>query len=482
MTAFDVGRVIAGKYRLDRPLAQGGMGSLWVARHLQLDTDVAVKLMGSAYADSVDARTRFEREAKACAQLRSPHVVQVHDYGVEDETAFLVMELLEGEDLGSLIRRRGRLTVLETVRVLVPVCKALRRAHEAGIVHRDIKPSNIFLARTGDDETVKVLDFGVAKVKAIPGSGPGTRAGVLLGSPNYMSPEQVRNKGVDHRSDLWSVGVVFFQAVTGELPFPGEEIGDVLVEICTDDIPVPSELAPDLDPAVDALVARAMMRDVSQRFQSARELGLALAALSSDFADSALVSSSELVRVVSPPQSGPSFVVPPIPPPISTRVMSPPVPVIPSGLPAPDPGISTTLSSARDEVTVRSAARLGRRPVVAVAAIVAVVAIVGVAGAILASQSATTAPSSASTGDETLPAAPGSSAPDGALGSAGPQASVAATPSAAAVAPPAPEASAQEVESVKPPHAAPPAVKPTGPAKRAPAKPAPIKRDPTFGF
>lgn len=471
MTTFDVGRVIAGKYRLDRPLAQGGMGALWVARHLQLDTDVAVKLMGSAYADSVDARTRFEREAKSCAQLRSPHVVQVHDYGVEDETPFLVMELLEGEDLGSLIRRRGRLTVLEAVRVLVPVCKALRRAHEAGIVHRDIKPSNIYLARMGEDETVKVLDFGVAKVKAIPGSGQGTRAGVLLGSPNYMSPEQVRSKGVDHRSDLWSVGVVFFQAVTGELPFPGEEIGDVLVEICTDDIPVASERAPDLDPAVDELIARAMTRDVAQRFQSARELGQALAALSSDFADSAVASSSELVRVVSPPQSGPSYVVPEIPSPISTRVMSPPAPVIPGGLPAPKPGISTTLSSARDEVVARPPARLWRRPVVAAAAVVAIVA---VAGSIVAIRSAPTAPSSADAGDA-LVVAPGSSA----LDAAGPQAGVAA--SAAAVVEPAPQptavASAQAAEPAKPP-----AVKAGSPSKRSPAKTPPLKRDPTFGF
>jgi serine/threonine protein kinase len=473
MTAFDVGRVIAGKYRLDRPLAQGGMGSLWVARHLQLDTDVAVKLMGSTYADSVDARTRFEREAKSCAQLRSPHVVQVHDYGVEDETPFLVMELLEGEDLGALIRRRGRLTVLEAVRVLVPVCKALRRAHEAGIVHRDIKPSNIYLARTGEEETVKVLDFGVAKVKAIPGSGPDTRAGMLLGSPNYMSPEQVRSKGVDHRSDLWSVGVVFFQAVTGQLPFPGEEIGDVLVEICTDDIPVASELVPSLDPAVDELLARAMTRDVSQRFQSARELGAALAALSSDYADSALVSSSELVRVVSSTQPGPSHVVPPIPPPISTRLKSPPAPVSPGALPAPKLGISTTLSSARDEVLARSPARLWRRPVVAAAAVVAILA---VAGSIVAIRRATTAPSAADAGDA-LVVAPGSSA----LDAAGPQASAAAVPSAAVVAEPAPQptsvAPASEAEPAKPP-----AVKAGSPSKRAPAKTPPLKRDPTFGF
>jgi eukaryotic-like serine/threonine-protein kinase len=483
MISLDVGRVIAGKYRLERPLAQGGMGALWVARHLQLDTDVAVKLMASAYSDSVEARTRFEREAKACAQLRSPHVVQVHDYGVEEETPFLVMELLEGEDLGALIRRRGRLTVTEAVRVLVPVCKALRRAHEAGVVHRDIKPSNIFLARTGDDETVKVLDFGVAKVKAAPGSGAGTRAGVLLGSPNYMSPEQVRSKGVDHRSDLWSVGVVFFQAVTGQLPFPGEEVGDVLVEICTDDIPVPSQLVADLDPAVDALIARAMMRDMSQRFQSARELGQALTALPSDFVDTG-ATSSELVKVVNPSQVASGHVAPQVDSPSSTRVISLPVTVVSAGLPAPKLGISTTLSSARDEILARPRAKLPRRPVMAVVAIVSVVAIVGVAAAILALRRTSAAPPSAATGDSAPVAPPGSSAPDGALASAAPQASVAVPPSAAVEIEPAQPTSApsaQEAEPVKPPRATLPAVKAV-PGKRAPVKPPPNKRDPTFGF
>jgi eukaryotic-like serine/threonine-protein kinase len=279
MTPLEVGGVVASKYRLVRPLAQGGMGSVWVARHVQLDVDVAVKFMAPAYAESADARARFEREAKAAAQLKSPNVVQVHDYGIADGVPYLVMELLQGEDLGERLRRQRRLSLPAAAAMLTPACKALRRAHEAGIVHRDLKPGNIFLARQDDEEIVKVLDFGVAKVTD-PGSGASsTKAGTLVGSPNYMSPEQVRAKHVDHRSDLWSMGVVLFEAVTGQLPFPGDDVGDVLVEVCTAPIPVPSHIAPDLGPVVDRFFERALAREPAARFQSARELAEAFASL-----------------------------------------------------------------------------------------------------------------------------------------------------------------------------------------------------------
>ena len=221
MTPLEADSVIAGKYRLVRPLARGGMGTVWAASHIQLDRDVAIKLMAPSSAGSAEARARFEREAKACAQLSSPHIVGVYDVGVAEDVPFLVMELLQGEDLGSRLRREGRLSVSAAAALLIPVCKALRRAHDAGIVHRDIKPSNIFIVRDDDAEVVKVLDFGVAKFTLLRSEGTLTQAGALLGSPNYMSPEQVRNRDVDARSDLWSLGVVFFQAVTGQLPFRG---------------------------------------------------------------------------------------------------------------------------------------------------------------------------------------------------------------------------------------------------------------------
>ncbi|WP_437754509.1 serine/threonine-protein kinase [Sorangium sp. So ce1389] len=277
MLSLEAGSVVGGKYRLERPLAGGAMGFLWVARHLQLDVEVAIKFMMPQHADSPVARARFEREAKASAQLRTPNVVHVYDYGLEGDTPYLAMELLEGEDLAAYLKRCGRLPPAETLGIISQVCKALRRAHEVGLIHRDLKPANIFLARQGE-EIVKILDFGVAKSTGTGLVADATKTGTLIGSPHYMSPEQVRrSKTIDYRSDLWSLGVIIFQCITGQLPFPGEELGDVLVEICTGDIPVPSQLAPDLWPELDQFLERALKREPAERFQSASELARAFA-------------------------------------------------------------------------------------------------------------------------------------------------------------------------------------------------------------
>ncbi|WP_437616888.1 serine/threonine-protein kinase [Sorangium sp. So ce834] len=279
MSSLAEGSVIAGRYRLERMLARGGMGAIWVARHVQLDAAVAIKLMAPEYAASSTARARFEREARAAAQLKIPNVVHVHDYGIEGETPFLVMELLEGEDLETRLAREGRLSLSATLSVVAQVCKALRRAHETGIIHRDLKPANLFLARQDDEETVKVLDFGIAKAQGTLLAGKETKTGTLVGSPYYMSPEQVRrSKTLDWRSDLWSVGVIAYRCVTGRLPFPGEEIGEVFVAICTEDVPLASSLAPELGPEVDRFFSRAFMREPERRFQSASELAEAFSA------------------------------------------------------------------------------------------------------------------------------------------------------------------------------------------------------------
>ncbi|WP_437904917.1 serine/threonine-protein kinase [Sorangium sp. So ce327] len=278
MLSLEAGSVVGGKYRLERPLAGGAMGFLWVARHLQLDVEVALKFMMPQHADSPVARARFEREAKASAQLRTPNVVHVYDYGLEGDTPYLAMELLEGEDLAAYLARHGRLEPEELVGIVSQVSKALRRAHEVGLIHRDLKPANIFLARQGE-EVVKILDFGVAKAIGTGLAADATKTGTLIGSPHYMSPEQVRrSKTIDFRSDLWSLGVIIFQCLTGQLPFPGEELGDVLVEICTGDIPVASQLAPNIWPELDRFLERALKREPAERFQSASELARAFAA------------------------------------------------------------------------------------------------------------------------------------------------------------------------------------------------------------
>jgi eukaryotic-like serine/threonine-protein kinase len=280
MGAFEAGTTIAGRYRLDRPLAKGGMGCVWVARHLQLDVDVAIKLMTAQLADSAEGRMRFEREAKASALLRVANAVNVLDYGVEDGAPFIVMEMLDGEDLQAKLDRVERLTLEATLGILEQVARALRRAHEIGLVHRDLKPANLFLARQSGEEIVKVLDFGIAKLTG-PETGAGaTRTGALLGSPHYMSPEQVRSTNrVDHRTDLWALGVIAYRCVTGQLPIPGHEVGQVLVDVCTKPIAPPSTIAPDLAPEVDRFFERALMRDPAQRFQHVDELVAAFSTL-----------------------------------------------------------------------------------------------------------------------------------------------------------------------------------------------------------
>jgi serine/threonine-protein kinase len=256
------------------------MGSVWVAKHLHLDAFVAVKFMSPEYAASADARLRFEREAKASAQIKSPHVVQVHDFGVEEGTPFLAMELLDGEDLGSRLKQEGRLSLTATAAIASQACKGLRRAHETRIIHRDLKPGNLFLQRQDDEEIVKILDFGLAKVISPTPTGDETKTGLLMGSLRYMSPEQVQSsKHVDHRSDLWSMGVILFRCLTGRLPFDAEEMCDVFIQILRDPIPAPSSIAPELNPEVDRFFQRALERDRDRRFQSARELAEAFCAI-----------------------------------------------------------------------------------------------------------------------------------------------------------------------------------------------------------
>jgi serine/threonine-protein kinase len=205
--------------------------------------------------------------------------VHVYDYGDEQGTLFLVMELLHGEDLSARLRRVGRLTLAEAAGLVDQICKALECAHEAKLVHRDLKPANIFLMRHGREELVKVLDFGIAKVMDPGPASPITRMGELLGTPYYMSPEQVRrSRDVDPLSDLWSLGVIVYECLTGRLPFASPELGEVLMAILTENITPASQIVPEIGPEVERFLARALARDVAQRFQSARELAEAFAA------------------------------------------------------------------------------------------------------------------------------------------------------------------------------------------------------------
>lgn len=275
---------VAGKYRLMRLLGRGGMGAVWEGVHESLGTRVAVKFIDAEYATSDDLRRRFVNEAKAAARLRSKHVVQVYDQGVgEDGRPFIVMEFLAGEPLDQRLSRLGRLAPKETARIALHVARALAKAHESGIVHRDLKPENVFLVRDEEDDMdiAKVVDFGIAKFTDGPGtSSSSTRTGAVLGTPQYMSPEQARGlRSLDHRTDLWSLGVIVYVCMTGALPFKGEAVGDLLVNICTADPAPPSTLSGNLPAGFDAWVRRALAREPSERFQSAAELSDSLAEL-----------------------------------------------------------------------------------------------------------------------------------------------------------------------------------------------------------
>ena len=250
MSDVRAGMIIAGKYRIEEPLARGGMGSVWRARHLALETRVAVKFISPEVFAQPEARRRFQREARAAALLQSPHVVQIYDYGVEGDVPYLVMELLRGEDLGERLKRKERLSLEETVSIVIQAARALRRAADAGIVHRDLKPSNVFILRGDEDEElVKVLDFGIAKTPTMLVEDDFTKTGAIIGSPRYMSPEQARgSRLVDPRSDLWSLAVIAYRAITGQLPFQSMDMLELIEKICTETPTPPSRLDPSLDP------------------------------------------------------------------------------------------------------------------------------------------------------------------------------------------------------------------------------------------
>jgi serine/threonine-protein kinase len=271
------GTVIADRYRLERKLGAGGMGSVWLATDLSLDSTCAIKLVDPDKVGNEEVKIRFQREARAAAQIRSANVVDVFDHGIWQEMPFIVMEYLEGEDLGARLDRAGRLELRETYEIVAQVARALVRAHAMGIVHRDLKPENIFLVPGDDHEVAKVLDFGIAKIDQYSLRDKTTKTGSFMGTPYYMSPEQARGKNIDWRSDLWALGVIVFQCLTGRPPFESEALGDLMGMILYDPIPKITDRDTSLPPELEAFWERASHRDRELRFQSAKELSDALA-------------------------------------------------------------------------------------------------------------------------------------------------------------------------------------------------------------
>ena len=289
---LESGTLVNENVRLVEPLGEGGMGSVWVADHLTLQTQVAVKFIAEELVEtSPDAVKRFQREAAAGAQIKSPHVVQTLDHGVMDNgTPYIVMELLEGEDLGQYLDREDRASPEFMAHVLVQVGRALSKAHAIGIIHRDIKPDNIFLVASDDDEVfAKVFDFGIAKQTGLQRYSMVTATGTMVGTPAYMSPEGVLGgRDIDHRADLWSLGVVVYDGLCGDVPFDGETLGALCVAISRGTFRPPSEVRPELPPQVDAWMAKALALHPIDRFDSAKEMAEAFTrALKGDPVDDA---------------------------------------------------------------------------------------------------------------------------------------------------------------------------------------------------
>jgi len=265
-----------GKYQIVRLLGAGGMGSVYEAQHTEIGKRVAIKTLAPAVAAIPGARQRFLREAQLTSRLSHPHVVDLMDMGSEGRVAYLVMELLAGEDLAHRLERTGRMAPREIVDLMLPVCSALIAAHDAGIVHRDLKPQNIFLANGPRGVEPKVLDFGISKSSDTDVSGL-TSTGSVIGTPHYLAPEQIKDaRTASSASDQYSLGVIFYKCLTDKNPFEGDSIFAVLQAIVTE-TPVPLiELRSDLPDGLERVVARAMSRLPWDRFPSMRELGRAL--------------------------------------------------------------------------------------------------------------------------------------------------------------------------------------------------------------
>lgn len=299
-----VGTVLSDRYRIIKKLGEGGMGSVYLAEHTTINKKLAIKVLSSEYSHKQDLVDRFLQEARAASMIEQENVVEITDFGsTPTGSVFFVMEFLNGEDLSKTVKTKGPLPWARVKPIMIQICRALASAHDAGIIHRDMKPENCYRIRRGDNpDFIKVLDFGIAKVTSDDGEGKGlTRTGMIFGTPEYMSPEQAKGEKVDHRVDVYAVGVILYELLTGRVPFTADTFMGILTKHMFEAPPAPSTIAPiaSIPHEVEAIVLKALQKDREYRFQSMRELMGAIDAVGTGAAAVSVVAEDVVV-----PQGG----------------------------------------------------------------------------------------------------------------------------------------------------------------------------------
>jgi eukaryotic-like serine/threonine-protein kinase len=458
------GDILAGKYRIDKILGEGGMGVVVAAHHIHLDERVAIKFLLPAAMQNAEAVARFAREARAAVKIKSEHVARVTDVGtLETGAPYMIMEYLEGWDLSALVERTGQLPIDQAVEFILQACEAMADAHGIGIVHRDLKPANLFCIRQSDGMlSIKVLDFGISKMTGSGASGSDmgmTKTTAVLGSPLYMSPEQMQSaRNVDARADIWAIGVILYELVTGRVPFDGESLPELCVTIMSKPPAPIASLRSDVPPGLEQVILKCLEKDRNNRYANVADLAVALGDFGPNRSRASVVKISRVIRNAGMATTGPSL--------------------FPSSHPpAPTPGVPTMASWGQ---TNRGSGGIAGRVWIVAGGAVAVLAI-GAGGIMFARRGSAPASVGQATGLVT-PMAPVAAA---ALAIEKQIAAPAIGADAAVVAPApvvaenaaattAPAAPAAPIATVAPPKAAPAKA---GPAKAAAAKTVPAKTE-----
>jgi eukaryotic-like serine/threonine-protein kinase len=358
------GDVLAGKYRVERVLGRGGMGVVVAAHHIQLDEKVALKFLLPEALGNAEAVARFAREARAAVKIKSEHVASVKDVGTLPNGApYIVMEYLEGGDLATWLRQRGPLPIEQAVEFVLQACVAVADAHALGIVHRDLKPANLFCVRRSDGQlSIKVLDFGISKMTDTSSlaSGSGTRTSALMGSPFYMSPEQMRSsRDVDAQTDIWALGVILFELMSGRPAFQAETVTELAIKVANERTPSVRGFRPDVPSALEAILFKCLEKDRRRRYRNVAELAVALLEFAPKRAKASVERIAGIVQAAG--LSASALELPPSPQP-AAETLRPPETVAPVG--------RTTLGTT------------GRKTLVVGAGLVGVVSLLAIVGAV----------------------------------------------------------------------------------------------------